>query len=88
MNTQGHSSNQLWVVARKRCITASNHQEVLTKINTIIHKKSIIKPKITPLIHELLNGSNLSNTDAIKWARDHVLNSFYIQKAMNEPCRL
>ena len=70
-STRGQSSNQLWVLARKGCLTASNHHEVFTKINTVIHKKSIIKSKATPLIHKLLNGSNLSNIDAIKRRRDH-----------------
>ena len=37
------------------------------------------------MIHKLLNGSNLSNTDAIKRGRDHqdALKSFNIQEAMN-----
>ena len=85
MKTREQSSNQVWVLARKEYQTASEHHEMLTKINTVTHKKSVIKPKTNPLIHKLLNRSNLSNTDAIKMGRDHqdALISFYIQEAMN-----
>ena len=45
MKTRGQSSNHLWVLATKGRITASNHHEVFTKMNTKVHRKSIIKPK-------------------------------------------
>ena len=86
MKTRAQSSNQVWVLARKECQTASKHYEVLTKINTVTHKKSIIEPKANPLILKLLNRSNLSNIYARKKGRDHqdALKSFYFQEAMND----
>ena len=38
------------------------------------------------MIHKLVNGNNLSNTDAIKWGTDHGedrLKPFHIQEAMS-----
>ena len=39
MKTRWQSSNQLWLLAKKIRIAASNHHEMFTKINTIIYKK-------------------------------------------------
>lgn len=75
----GQSSNHLWILSRKGHITASNHHEVLTKTNAVIHKKVSLNQK-QPFLFDL------SNTDVIKWARHHekdALKSFYIQEAMN-----
>ena len=86
MKTRGQSSNHVWVLVRKGHITASNHHEMFIKMNTKVYRKSIIKPKTTPLIQKSVNGSKLSNIDAIKWGRDHeedALKSFYIPEAMN-----
>lgn len=45
IKTWEQSSNQLWVLTRKGRITASNHHEVFTKVNTTIHRKSSLSQK-------------------------------------------
>ncbi|CAB3992126.1 hypothetical protein LOTGIDRAFT_163266 [Paramuricea clavata] len=88
VKTRGQSVNELWKEARIGWLTASNHHEIYTKVNSVAKSSSIVKPKTTPLVKKILfHDGNIDNLDPIKWGRLHEevgLKRFYVQEAMKQ----
>ena len=86
-NTRDQSENDLWFNMRKGRLTASKHHDIYTKVNTLAKSSSIIKPKTTPLVSQIIYKNNtLGKIPAIKWGKDHeetALKSFYAAEVGN-----
>ena len=68
IDTRGQAQSTAWKDVRKGRLTASIHHDVFTKVNTISRCTSAIKPKTTPMVSNILNGSaDLASIPAVKW---------------------
>ena len=80
--TRHQTENDQWVNLRMGWLTASNHHEKVTKINTVTGS---IKPKTTPLIKwTIYRYSDLASIPAIKWGRENEENavkSFFLAES-------
>ena len=86
LKTRGQSSNEIWLEARKGCLTASDHHTIYTKVNSIVRSSTtaIIKPKTTPLVDKIVNRSQSLNVSAVSWGKEHKkesLKKFYAVEA-------
>ena len=67
--TRKQAENPLWLEQREGRLTASNHHEIYTKVNTILRSKKT--QKTTPLVAKILGkGRDLSHLHPIQWGRE------------------
>ena len=79
--TKGQADNSLWFELRAGRLTASNHHNIYTKMNSYTKATGIIKPNTTPTVEKILNPSKIFfKTDATEWGianESNALKTFY-----------
>ena len=82
----GKSDNDLWITARQGRLTASNHHDIFTKMNSVTRARSAIKPYTTPLVSNIFKGCKvLSQVKAVSCGRDHesvTMKAFHVAEAI------
>ena len=62
--TRGQSENELWRQIRLGRLTASNHHNIYTKMNSVLKSIDPIKPKTTTLAAQIIFGGPNLKTQA------------------------
>ena len=72
IKTRGQSGNPSWFEFRKGRLTASLHHEIVTKMKSVLRKKSNPKPvSTTRLLEKIITRDTFFDCAAMKWGRDH-----------------
>ena len=84
-NTRHQALSDTWFEQREGRITASNHHDIYTKVNTILRAKKV--QKTTPLVAKVLGRKkDLSAVPSLKWGRekeDEAKAKFLLQQSIN-----
>ena len=75
-----------WKEHHKRLLTASEHHELYSKVNTISKVRGFTHPKTTPLVCSIIfPGDKLKIFELVKWRRDNAgnaLKAFYAKEGV------